>query len=145
MRNIDEALEVIKKFEGCKLEAYQDAIGVWTVGYGHTGYDVHEGLKITQEQADQLLRDDLAHVCTTIDDYVTVPLNDNQFSALASFTFNVGVGNFLHSGLLKHLNAGEPKSAMQSLLQWNKAGGKVLEGLTSRREDEKELFERKVT
>jgi len=144
MKVTKEGLDLIKKNEGCCLNAYIDAAGILTIGFGHTGDDVYLRSTITQERADELLAQDVHRIASAVEQYVAFPLNDNQFSALVSFTYNVGPGNFLHSGVLKHVNEGNFDLAMHSLLQWNKAGGKVLAGLTKRREEEKALFEKEM-
>ena len=138
---INEAgLDLIKRNEGCKLFAYQDMIGVWTIGFGHTGKDVTRGLTITDDQAEVLLLKDLERFESGVSDLLEVDVNENQFSALVSFAYNLGLGNLARSGLLKNVNKEDFKNAANSFLLWNKAGGHVVEGLTRRREEEKELF-----
>src|SRR5271170_7014409 len=101
---INEAgLELIKRNEGCRLKAYRDVVGILTIGYGHTGYDVHVGQTITQDEADTLLASDLHDFEDGISDYVEIDLTSNQFSALVSFTYNVGLGNLQKSKLLRKL------------------------------------------
>jgi len=137
---INEAgLALIKSFEGCKLKAYKDSVGIWTIGYGHIE-GVAEGLTCSQEQADTLLRGDLARIEAGVSKAVCVPLTENQFSALVCFAFNVGVGSLNKSTLLKKLNAHNMSEAAEQFLVWNKAGGKVLKGLTTRRTAERALF-----
>ena len=131
---------LIEKFEGLRLTAYQDMVGVWTIGYGHTGPDVKPGLVISQQQAAQLLINDLARFNNGVNALVTVKLNQNQFDALVSFAFNLGVGSLKKSTLLRKLNAGDVQGAALQFKSWNKAGGKVLTGLTRRREAEMKLF-----
>lgn len=141
MREINQAgLNLIKKYEGCSLKAYVCPAGVLTIGYGHTGLDVGKNQVITQFKADELLKNDLLKFCKTVDARVKVPLNDNQFAALVSFTFNVGSTNLFFSTLLKQVNRGNVPQAAEQFLKWNKAGGKVLDGLTKRRQAEKELW-----
>lgn len=145
MRRItQEGLELIKAHEGLRLTAYPDPGSggdPWTIGYGSTK-GVTPGMTITQEQAEQRLRDDLDFaeqcVCRMVHDDVT--LTDNQFAALVSFVFNVGCGNFQKSTLLQMVNAGRFDEAAAQFLRWNKAAGKVMAGLTKRRADEAELF-----
>lgn len=133
-------IDFIKAHEGCALTAYQDGGGIWTIGYGHTG-NVHEGDTITQDQADALLVADCEPAEDAIDSKVTVPLNTNQYDALGSFTFNIGVENFENSTLLKLLNAGDYQGAADQFGRWvHDAAGNVEPGLVRRREDEKELF-----
>ena len=134
-----EGLALIKKFEGCELKAYQCSAGVWTIGYGHTK-DVVEGMKITQEQAEQMLVDELHEYESYINKYVTVALSQNQFDALVSWVYNLGPANLSASTMLKVLNSGEYEDVPAQMKRWNKAGGKVLEGLIRRREAEACLF-----
>lgn len=140
MRKTNKAgVELIKKFEGLRLTAYQDSVGVWTIGYGHTR-TAREGMKITEPEAEALLRDDLADAESDVSRMVSVPLNDNQFAALVSFVFNLGGNNFAFSTLRKMLNKGLYEGAGKQFARWNKAGGKVLPGLSRRRDAERELF-----
>ena len=134
-----EGLALIKKFEGCELKAYQCSAGVWTIGYGHTK-DVVEGMEITQEQAEQMLVDELHEYESYINKYVTVALSQNQFDALVSWVYNLGPVNLTASTMLKVLNSGEYEDVPAQIKRWNKAGGKVLEGLIRRREAEACLF-----
>ena len=134
-----EGLALIKKFEGCELKAYQCSAGVWTIGYGHTK-DVVEGMEITQEQAEQMLVDELHEYESYINKYVTVALSQNQFDALVSWVYNLGPANLNASTMLKVLNSGEYEDVPAQMKRWNKAGGKVLEGLIRRREAEACLF-----
>lgn len=136
----DEGLELIKRFEGCRLTAYQDSVGIWTIGYGHTGPLVVEGQTITEQEADGLLRHDARIAENCVAKLVTVPLTQNEFDALCSFVFNLGCGNFRNSTLLRKLNAGDYDGAAAEFKRWDKAGGQVLAGLTRRREAEAEMF-----
>ena len=145
----DEGLELIKHFEGCPTDeegnavAYQDAVGVWTIGYGHTK-DVQEGDKWTKEKAEFMLWRELEDEYEDyINNYVHVPLNQQQFDALCSWVYNLGPANLKKSTLLRKLNNGEYKETPNQIKRWNKAGGKVLEGLVRRREAEALLFEGK--
>ena len=134
-----EGLELIKFFEGCKLTSYLCPAKVWTVGYGSTGSHVKPGMTITKEQAEELLRSDLRR----FEDYVAAncaPATDNQFSALVSFAFNVGEGALGSSTLRRLHMAKDYEGAAQQFARWNKAGGKVLAGLTRRREAEAALY-----
>ncbi len=133
-------LELTKQFEGCELKAYQDQVGVWTIGYGHTGTDVKKGLTITEEQASTLLAADVAWAVTCVNKSVKVAINQNQFDALVDFVFNLGCANLGQSTLLRLLNAGDSSGAAKEFLRWNRAGGKVLAGLTRRRQAEMDLF-----
>lgn len=146
-RQVNKAgLDLIKSFEGLRLEAYPDpgtGGDPWTVGYGSTK-GVKKGMKITVQEAEQRLIMDLQDACKAVERYVTIPLNDNQFAALVSFTFNVGAGNLAVSTLLKRLNEGEYGSVPMQLMRWNRAAGKILNGLTRRRTAEGDLFQRHV-
>lgn len=140
MRLNQAGRDLIKRFEGCKLKAYRDSVGILTIGYGHTGDDVTVGQQISQQEADNLLNSDLDKFCKGVECVVTTELNDNQFSALVALAYNIGLGNLKKSNLLKKLNARDFSGALESWLKWNKAGGQVLKGLTARREAEKQLF-----
>ncbi|MGR2678743.1 lysozyme [Chromobacterium haemolyticum] len=140
MKTSANGIKLIQQFEGLRLKAYQDAVGVWTIGYGHTGPDVTPGLVITQAQADALLARDLSRFESGVTRLVQVPLNQNQFDALVCFSFNLGLGALQGSTLLRLLNAGDYAGAAAQFPRWNKAGGKVLPGLTRRRVAEQALF-----
>ena len=135
-----KGIDLIKRFEGCRLTVYKCPANNWTIGYGHTGADVKQGLIITQEQAEKLLKSDLTVHCNNVSKLVKVPLNQNQFDALVSFEYNVGYGNFSRSTLLALLNQKKYKETSEEFKKWKCAGGKVLTGLVKRREAEKELF-----
>ena len=122
-----------------ELEAYQDAVDVWTIGYGHTK-TVEPGMIITEAQAEELLREDLAEFEEAVTEAVEVSINSNQFSALVSFCFNLGAGSLFQSTLLKLLNQGDFQGAADQFPRWNKAGYQVLEGLTRRRKAERALY-----
>ena len=133
-------IDIIKEHEGLRLEAYLPTPNdVWTIGYGHT-HTTKQGMKITAGQAESLLRKDITWVEKAVNKLVVVPLTQNQFDALASFVFNVGEGAFSSSTLLRLLNAGDYEGAANQLLRWNKQKGRVLNGLTKRREEERKLF-----
>ena len=138
----EEGLSLIKKFEGLELEAYKCAAGVWTLGYGHTA-GVQEGDVWSEEQANEQLKIDMHIYADYINDQVTCPLSQNQFDALVSWVFNLGPTNLRNSTLLKVLNSGDYEGVPAQIKRWNKAGGKVLEGLIRRREAEALLFEGK--
>lgn len=135
--------QTIKTAEGLRLTAYLDTGGVWTIGYGHTGSDVREGLTIPLSEAERLLTRDLRVAEGHVNDAVKVKLTQNQFDALVSFVYNVGGGAFRSSTLLKLLNAGDYDGAANQLPRWNKDNGKTVPGLTNRRREERELFLRK--
>jgi lysozyme len=131
--------EIIKQFEGLRLEAYKCPADVWTIGYGHTN-KVKQGDVITEGEADILLALDVQEAERAVSSYVDVDINQNQFDALVSFVYNLGAGNFKSSTLLKKLNQGDYLGAANEFHRWNKAGGKVLRGLVLRREAEANLF-----
>lgn len=132
-------IALIKQFEGCKLTSYQDQRGIWTVGYGHTG-NIGPGMTITQEQADAFLLEDLHHTETGILCQVHVPLSQNQFDALVSFAYNIGLGNFKDSTCLAKLNEGQYQDAANWMLPWHHVNGVENEGLLNRRTAERDLF-----
>ncbi len=135
-RRIDaESLACIKRWEGLRLTAYRDVGGKWTIGYGHVN-GAREGMRITEREAEDWLRRDLAQAELAVNDAVQVPLSDPQFGALVSFVFNVGVGAFRRSTLLRKLNAGDYDAVPAELLRWTKAGGKLVPGLVNRRNAE---------
>jgi lysozyme len=133
-------LALIKSFEGCRLEAYQDSVGIWTIGYGHTGPEVKPGLEISLDRAEELLRLNLVEAEGAVCRFVTAPLNQNQFDALCCFTYNVGTGKFKSSTLCLLTNMREYFKAADEFLKWDKAGGVPLLGLARRRKAERELF-----
>lgn len=135
-----DGLALTQSFEGCKLTAYQDVVGIWTIGYGHTGRDVYKGLTITQNQATALLLKDVQTSADCVNRLVGVPLQQDEFDALVDFVFNVGTGNFSTSTLLKLLNAGDFEGAAGQFERWDKAGGVVVAGLLRRRKAEEALF-----
>lgn len=130
-----------KQFEGCKLVAYQDVRGIWTVGFGHTGPEVIEGLTWTQDQADAQLMLDMASAQDCVNAKVTVALTQPEFDSLCDFVYNVGCGNFSASTLLKRLNQGDYQGAAGLFDEWDYAGGKQVAGLLRRREAERQQFE----
>ncbi len=132
-------IELIQKWEGCRLTAYLCPAGVWTIGYGHTK-TARRGMHIDADYAKQLLREDLQVFEKAINNLVQVPLTQNQFDALVSFTFNIGVGAFKTSTLRKHLNQENYQLAANEFLRWVYADRRKLQGLVSRRNEEKKLF-----
>lgn len=140
MKISNKGKDLIKKYEGCELEAYKCPAGIWTIGYGHTGQDVFEGKIITQQEADSLLSKDLTRFEKFLNRVIKVPINQNQFNALASFTYNLGMGALQNSTLLKKLNNNDFTGAANEFDRWVYGGGKKLEGLVRRRKEEKELF-----
>ena len=138
------AAEIIKQFEGLRLKAYRDSAGTWTIGYGHTGPGVLEGVFITEEQAEEFLERDIAWATDTVRRAVRVTLTEEQRAALVSLTFNIGSGGFLSSTVLRRVNASDYEGAANAFLRWNKitVDGKkvVLAGLKNRREQERAVF-----
>lgn len=133
-------IDLVKKFEGLRLVAYMDSVGVWTIGYGST-IDVAPGMKITAVQAEERLKDDLKDAERCVNDCVKVPLTQGEFDALCSFTFNLGCGSLRKSTLLKLLNDGDKDGAASEFRKWDRAGGVQVDGLTRRRFAEYKLFE----
>lgn len=144
MKTSQSGISLIKEFEGKRLKAYDDGVGVWTIGFGTIKYPngvrVKKGDTCTELQAESYLKNDLVKFENAINRLVKVPLNQNQFDALASFTYNLGETNLSNSTLLRKLNAKDYNGAANELLKWNRGGGKVMNGLTRRREAERKLF-----
>lgn len=145
MKTGQAGLNLIKRFEGLSLKPYADAVGVPTIGYGNTYYENGGKVRLTdppidEARAEALLRHTLRHYEQAVNAAVAVPLTQNQFDALVSFTYNLGAGNLQRSTLLKKLNAGDYQGAAAQFARWNRAGGRVLRGLTRRREAERRLF-----
>ena len=139
----DKGLALIKSFEGCRLQAYPDP-GTgghpWTIGYGHTGPEVTQDLTINQQEADEYLAQDVINFEQCVEQTLIVEVTQDQFDALVCFAFNVGCKALAGSTLLRLLNAGDSQGASSQFLRWNKAGGRVMAGLTRRREAERNLF-----
>ena len=134
-------VELIKSFEGLRLDKYQDAIGKWTIGYGHLILPNENFPRpLMLQEAEDLLRADLGMTERGIRQMVKVDLNQNQFDALVSFAFNLGPANLKSSTLLRKVNSGDFNGAAEEFPKWNHAGGQVLAGLTARRNAEKNLF-----
>ena len=142
MKISEEGKALIKKFEGCELEAYQCPAGKWTIGYGHTK-NVQKDDHWSQHYAETMLYIELEEYEGYVNDLVTVPLEQHQFDALVAWVYNLWVGNLLSSTLLVKLNAGEYIDVPHEIQRWNKATGEVLEGLVRRRKAEALLFEGK--
>ena len=140
MKTGTEGVELIKHFEGCRLEAYLCPANVWTIGYGHTS-GVREGDVIDQEAAEALLIEDLEEFEGYVNDMVEIGLKQNQFDALVSWTFNLGPKNLEESTLLNRVNYGPLNDVPTQIERWNRAGGKVLEGLVKRRAAESALWQ----
>lgn len=136
------ALDLIKSFEGCKLEAYQDPVGIWTIGYGTTGLGIVEGLTVSQKTAEAMLLGHVKEVGLALTDIVGHKLSQDRFDALTCFVYNLGIGAFKKSTLCKLVLSGDYDKAALEFAKWNKAGGHVLPGLVRRREAERTLFSR---
>jgi lysozyme len=141
-----KGLNLIKEFEGLKLKPYQDVIGIWTIGIGTTVYPNGEKVKQSDPQINEIvsllyLTHDLEYFCKQVDAYTTDAVNQSQFDALVSFGYNCGMGNLKSSTLLKkvNINPNDPTIAAE-FLKWNKAGGKIVSGLTRRRQAESDLY-----
>jgi lysozyme len=137
--------DLIMKFEGCKLSAYQDSVGIWTIGYGNIYYEnnvaVKKGDVITHNRAIELFNLIVKKFEVGVDELVASNVNQNQFDAMVSLAYNIGINNFKNSSLLKMVNNGPSNSSIYlQFLRWNKAKGKVIEGLTRRRIAESELY-----
>lgn len=135
-----DGLDFVEFSEGCELTAYRDPVGVLTIGYGHTGYDVYDGQTITLNDAEELLRRDIRFAEIGVKALVKVQLSQRQYDALVDFTFNLGIGALRSSTLLTKLNSGDYDGASEEFKRWDHAGGKVLPGLTKRRLAEAALF-----
>lgn len=140
----DAGLSIIKSFESCELKSYQDTGGVWTIGYGHTK-NVGPGMRISQSEADQFLKEDVSEAERIVDKHIKAALTDNEFSALVSFAFNLGPAGFRKkdgSGtkIATYLNSFNKAAAAKSFLSWIYDNGKPLKGLMRRRQAEMELF-----
>lgn len=144
MNYSDDALrDITEASEGLHLTAYPDP-GTggepWTIGFGHTGPEIHQGMVITQDQAERYLRSDIAGAEAVVNRLVKVPLTQHQFDALVDFTFNAGQRNFAESTLLVHVNQREFVAADQEFTRWVFGGGHRLPGLVKRREAEMAWF-----
>ena len=139
-----QSIELIKSFEGSRLKAYQNIVGVWTIGFGHTSAagvpHVTPDLEITDTGAHDLLKTDLVKYEAAVDRAVKPKLSANQRGALVSLCYNIGPVAFAKSTCVKRINAGDMQGAAEALTWWNKAGGKVAKGLVRRREAERKLF-----
>ncbi len=135
----DAGMDLLKHFEGCELVAYRCPANVWTIGYGSTGPHVREGMVITQQEADDLKRRDLVRFERAVAKNAG-KCSQNEFDAMVCLAFNIGIGGFLKSSVLRHHKAGRKRKAADSFLMWNKGGGRVLRGLTRRRKAERELY-----
>jgi len=141
-----KAESIIAQFEGLRLRAYKDGAGIWTIGYGSTkdpftGAKVVEGMQISKEMALAWLREDIKNRTAAIQKLIRVPINNNQLAALTSLAYNIGLGAFQRSTLLRLLNEKAPKiQVADQFLRWNKINNQVSTGLTNRRKLERDLF-----
>lgn len=149
MKTNQTGLELIKKFEGFSSTPYICPAGYWTIGYGHRinyNEDIHGSMDIFKKQgvlqsyAEDLLKQDLISAERAVNKLITSTLNENQFSALVSFVFNLGSGRLQSSTLRMKLNRGDYEGAADELLKWTKGGGRTLKGLVARRTEERRLF-----
>lgn len=144
MRISNRGLDLIKRFEGLELEAYQDIVGIWTIGYGHTSMagppEVVPGMEISEQEAENILRRDLGQYEDGVERAVKVDISQNMFDALVSITYNIGVNGMKNSTFIKRLNNKDYIGAAEAMQWWNKAGGQVVRGLQRRREAEADLF-----
>lgn len=147
MEPSENCYNLIRSKEGLSLRAYPDpgtGGDPWTIGYGHTGPEVHPGMTITRQEADDLLRQDAERVSAQVQNLVMAPLTQNEFDALVCFVYNVGVSNFAKSTMLRKLNQQDYDGAANEFDRWTRAAGHVLPGLVARRQEEKELFNASV-
>jgi len=145
-----QAIKIIKKWEGLRLDAYKCSAGVWTIGYGTTaaagvGIDPQQGMAISEYEAELYLEKALVKFAAHVDPNITAPINDNERSAFLSLAYNIGPYGFAGSSALRHFNAGDKDLAAAAILLWNKAQGKTIQGLVNRRADEQALFLTPVT
>lgn len=140
MRASQNAVDLIKQFESCRLQAYEDVGGVWTVGWGTTGPGIHEGTTVSQGVADAMLKSDVAQVSDALSRMIGISCNQNQFDSCVSLAYNIGITAFKNSTLLKLLLKGEKEAAGQEFLRWDKVKGQPNAGLASRRAKELALF-----
>lgn len=144
MKTSDHGIAFIKRWEGVKLNAYLCPANVWTIGVGHTAAmgdpKPVKGMRLSEAEADMILRRDLKAIERDIIAVVKAPLSQGQFDTLVSFVFNVGIGAFRKSTLLKKLNAGDAKAVPSELMKWTRAGGKVVQGLVNRRRAEADMW-----
>ena len=144
--NINQAtVDLVKEFEGFRANAYKCPAGIWTIGYGTTaaagvGITPKDGMTISKNDAEAYLHAALSKFADQIAPSISVAINDNEFGAFVSLAYNIGPGAFKKSSALRLFNAGEKEAAAKAILLWNKAGGKVMKGLTRRREAERKLF-----
>jgi len=138
------ALDLIKRYEGLRVNAYKCSAGVWTIGYGHTSAagepEVKPGMTITKIEANRIFDKDIQNFAVGVERLIDVPLSPAQFGACVSLAFNIGLGAFSKSSVRRFINQNRMNDAADAFLLWNKAGGRVLKGLVRRRAEEAELF-----
>ena len=140
MKISEDGLELIKKFEGCETTAYQDSVGVWTIGFGHTK-GVEEGQTCSIEDAESMLADEMDEYEGYINNMVKVDLQQHEFDALVAWVYNLGPTNLGESTMLKVLNGGQFDRVPDEMNRWTRAGGEILEGLVRRRQAEALMFQ----
>ncbi len=140
MRISEDGLELIKKFEGCETTAYQDSVGVWTIGFGQTE-GVEEGQTCSVEDAESMLADEMDEYEGYVNNMVKVELQQHEFDALVAWVYNLGPTNLGESTMLKVLNGGQFDRVPDEMNRWTRAGGKILEGLVRRRQAESLMFQ----
>jgi len=142
MQTSDAGRKMIEGFEGCRLEAYQDIVGVWTIGYGSTGPGIGPGVVWTQEQCDQNLSDRLTKEFEPVVSYVSdqTATTQAQFDAMVCLAYNIGAGGFAHSTTAREHSAGNYHAAADAFLMWDRAGGEVCEPLLHRRQAERQVY-----
>ena len=140
MKISENGLELIKKFEGCETTAYQDSVGVWTIGFGHTK-GVEEGQTCSIEDAESMLADEMDEYEGYINNMVKVELQQHEFDALVAWVYNLGPTNLGESTMLKVLNGGQFDRVPDEMNRWTRAGGEILEGLVRRRQAESLMFQ----
>ena len=140
MKISEDGLELIKKFEGCETTAYQDSVGVWTIGFGHTK-GVEEGQTCSIEDAESMLADEMDEYEGYINNMVKVDLQQHEFDSLVAWVYNLGPTNLSESTMLKVLNGGQFDRVPDEMNRWTRAGGEILEGLVRRRQAESLMFQ----
>ena len=140
MKISEDGLELIKKFEGCETSAYQDSVGVWTIGFGHTK-GVEEGQTCSIEDAESMLTDEMDEYDGYINNMVKVDLQQHEFDSLVAWVYNLGPTNLNESTMLKVLNGGQFDRVPDEMNRWTRAGGEILEGLVRRRQAESLMFQ----
>ncbi|WP_110641810.1 lysozyme [Salinicola sp. CPA57] len=136
----DDGIERLIERESVELTAYQDVAGIWTIGVGHTGADVYEGLTVTYDQAISLLHADIERFETVVNRCIDVYLEQHEYDALVSLAFNIGVHAFKTSTVVRLINANDFLGAADAFMMWKKAGARVVQGLINRRKDERAQF-----